>query len=179
MSCQSWHEVLASNGIGELPSGELHRLVAHLSACRDCRAWAVASDPTWLLTTLPVLEVPEQEVEDIRRTVQAMRQLRVLDRSRRRPVWRSVGLAALLLVAVTLAPTPPTPEVSPPPFTAALGVGAGPTRLGDLTARYERLTARSAIENLEPRGAQVWHRTGDRIDFVLIVDESYELEAPR
>jgi hypothetical protein len=127
---------------------------------------------------LPVVEVAEQEVEDIRRTVQVLRRLRSLNRTRRRPIWRSAALAALLLVAVTLVPSRPGLEVAAPPFAAALGVGSGPIRLGDLTAWHEPVPATSAIENLERRGAEVWHRTGERLDLVLIVDETFDLEAP-
>jgi len=129
MSCLQWQSALTSAGLEGLEPTRRRRFLQHLAVCSSCRQWASAEDPTILLAQFPAVEVSGDEVEEVRRTVRALRRVRDLERTGSHLVQRAfagAAMAALLLVALLLSPERPrarAPERVP--FVGAVGVGSG------------------------------------------------------
>lgn len=129
MSCMQWRSTLATDGVAGIEPLERRRLLQHLAGCASCRQWASIEDPTILLAQFPAVEVSGDEVEEVRRTVRALRRVRDLERTGSHLVQRSfagAAMAILLLVALFLSPERPPARVSEGiPFAGAVGVGTG------------------------------------------------------
>lgn len=159
----------------------------HFAACSDCRRELLDADPTLLFLGADRLEVSETEVESVRRTVQAMRRTRQLERpmrTERRAGRRSSGrvqraVAAGFALAMVLA----LPAGERPPRTPA----AVPTAVGEeptaVTAFFDRrgatlvsdLESPSVLEDLDRPQARVYQLTEHDLAVVMIVDETLDL----
>lgn len=108
---------------------ERRRYLSHLRDCRECRQEAARKDPTIVFSLLPTEEVTDEEIREVRQTVQAMRRMRTLESVARskHPSRLVVGaIAAMLLIAVLLIPQRRLPgESEEVPFAGAVGVGSG------------------------------------------------------
>jgi len=151
--CARWQDLLRPGRVDELDQDRRQQFLSHLQGCSSCRRAAAEADPTVVFSLLPAEKVEEREVEEIRRTVQAMRRVRALEVSWSQRARRGLvvgGFAALVLMAVMLTPQRPE-QMSPPevPFAGAVGVGSGlvsvPQALSGITAVDLRVElARSA-----------------------------------
>lgn len=154
MSHPNWRQVLAA-GAGD--AAERQRVLVHLRECAACRRHAVEAAPDLLFATLPEYEATPDEVAGLRRAVDVLR--------RHRPAvgpGRLTGRAAagLLLGAVLLA-TLPRPGGQAP---AAVEIVAAEPLPGGAAAR------------LAPAGARVYGFEREGWSFVLMVDESFDVE---
>lgn len=129
MSCQQWQSALKAGGLDGVESARRREFLRHLSSCSHCRRWAAAEDPTILLSRLPTVEVSAEEVEEVRRTVRALRRVRDLESGwvhLTQRAFAGTAMAALLLVALLLSPERPQTGVPEPvPFASAVGMGTG------------------------------------------------------
>lgn len=126
MSCARWRDLLLAESVDELAEVQRQEYLAHLQGCPSCRRAAAEADPTVVFSLLPEEKTDEGEIEEIRRTVQAMRRVRAMEAS-----WPRRGLlvgafAAMVLMAIVLIPE--RSERQNPaeiPFAGAVGVGSG------------------------------------------------------
>ena len=129
MKCSAWQPILEARSIDEMPRSQREELLAHLLSCPTCRRAAVEADPTVAFSLLPSTTVEKQEVEEIQRTVEAMRRVRILERpwpQRTKRRLAAGALAATVLVAVLLVSRTGVEETRPEvPFAGAVGVGSG------------------------------------------------------
>lgn len=126
MSCERWRDRLTQLSLDEMSESSREEYLRHLEGCLPCRRAAAANDPTVVFSLLPGEGVEDQEVEEIQRTVRALRRVREVGPSGSRRGLLIGALAAMILVAVILTPQasrPPAPREVP--FAGAVGVGPG------------------------------------------------------
>lgn len=126
MGCDRWQAQLDGHAVDEMAEAQRREYLFHLQECASCRRTAAEADPTLLFSLLPEEKIEEEEVEEIRRTVQAVRRVRALEASWSRRGLAAAGLAAMVLIAVVLIPQRPQPQLAEEvPFAGAVGVGSG------------------------------------------------------
>lgn len=126
MSCARWRDLLRAESVDELAGSRREEYLIHLQGCPSCRRAAAEADPTVVFSLLPEEKIEEGEIEEIRRTVQAMRRVRAMEASWSRRGLAVGALAAMVLMAIVLIPMRSerqTPEEVP--FAGAVGVGSG------------------------------------------------------
>lgn len=126
MSCARWRDLLLDESVDELAEAQRDEFLLHLQVCSSCRRAAAEADPTVVFSLLPEERIEEGEVEEIRRTVQAMRRVRALEASWSRRGLAAGAFAAMVMLAIVLIPERPlrqSPEEVP--FAGAVGVGSG------------------------------------------------------
>lgn len=138
MSCATWRDLLMLSGVDELDPDKRLEFLSHLQGCTACRRAAAEADPTIVFSLLPQ-EAPENdEVEEIRRTVQTMRRVRAMESSWSPRVRQGLAMgafAALVLAAVVGMPRQQEQTTfSGVPFAGALGVGSGLVAVPQATA---------------------------------------------
>lgn len=155
-------------------------VVAHLRGCVDCRRRALEIDPTFAFSFLEAPEIDGEEVDEIRRTVRAMRRVRELAGKAEGPRHRAkMTTAALLLLAAALLLLPGEAGRRLDRSSPA-GESVDPQAL--LTAAAWRLASSpfdpptaSLIEDLDRPQARVYQLTEDDLSLVMIVDETLDL----
>ena len=139
MSCSPWRSLLSERSIDELAPSRRQEFLQHLQGCPTCRRAAAEADPTVVFSLLPSETVEAVEVEEIRKTVGAVRRVREIEASwgRRARRGMAVGaMAALVVLAVVLIPRDREQEgETDVPFAGAVGVGSGLVTVPDSSAR--------------------------------------------
>lgn len=126
MSCCLWRDLQLVASVDELAEAQREEFLLHLQGCSSCRRAATEADPTVIFSLLPAERIDEREVEEIRRTVQAMRRVRALEASWSRRGLAAGAFAAMVLLAIVLIPERPLQQSHEEvPFAGAVGVGSG------------------------------------------------------
>lgn len=122
MKCPTWSE-----STDDFQGRERVELLEHLRTCKACRARAATDDASLLFSALSPRRVDSSEIEAMKMAVHNLRRVQHLQSPVSRQTWRRfVGLAAVLMVGLLLAPERrvAVPPVSVP-FSGALGIGSG------------------------------------------------------
>jgi hypothetical protein len=150
MTCEPWRDLLVHEGLDEMSEARREEYLLHLESCPPCRRAAVLIDPTVAFSLLPTESVREAEVEEIRRTVRALRRSRTLGAPRPSGWLTASALAAMIAVVILLVPERSI-SLSPEeiPFAGAVGVGSGLVEIPRTAAaspavRLQIVLARSA-----------------------------------
>lgn len=172
MNCRSWRDDVELGFVDRMDRQQRQQFLTHLESCRPCRDAAAKVDPTLVFSLLPAAEVEDAEVDEVRRTIQALRRVRALEATWNRRVRQGLAasaFAALLLAAVVLVPHRPQPESSVEvPFAGAVGVGSGlvdlpPTPIGESSVRIRVELGRAPAAQQLSQTEFVAH-TGERVE---------------
>jgi len=131
--CHQWRDRVELVPVDEMGQETRRDYLSHLSSCSECRRVAARVDPTIIFSLLPAAEVGDEEIDQVRQTVEALRRTRAIEGTETSKVPRRLmlgAIAATLLIAVTLIPQRRSPERSASvPFAGAVGVGSGLVRI--------------------------------------------------
>lgn len=154
MSCHQWRDQIGLVSVDEMEPKTRRDYLSHLSDCLECRRLATRNDPTIVFSLLPAAEVREEEVDQVRQNVRALRRTRAVERTAASKVPRRLvlgAIAATLLIAVTLIPQRRLSENSRSvPFAGAVGVGSGLVQIPQASSS----TASGVLQLKLNRGAE-------------------------
>lgn len=146
MSCHQWRGQYGLVSVDEMEQETRRDYLSHLSDCLECRRLAARKDPTIVFSLLPAAEVREEEIDQVRQNVRALRRTRKVEATATSKVPRRLvhgAIAATLLIAVTLIPQRRLSENSTSvPFAGAVGVGSGLVQI----PRASSSTARGVLQ---------------------------------
>lgn len=176
MSCPDWPALLAARAADPaVDPPEWPAARAHLDGCGACRETAFALEPTLVFTRLAEPRLATDEVERMRRAVEALRRAEPLRdrRHRHRPSAKALrrgALAAGLLIAALgqhpLAVVPPS---------APLVAARAATPVGMRPAELPASGLASIVDQLDRPQARIYEMGAEGLSVIMIVDESLDV----
>lgn len=174
-SCPDWRRLLRHRlEAGRREPAGWGDAVTHLSTCRACRAEALAIDPTVIFVAGRTTDLERSELDEIKRSVNAVRRAREVEEAFARPVGvaRKIGAAAALLAFLLLLPPA---AVDLPDGLVPAGI-PGLEELESLaTGTQPSPVVSPLIEPLDRPLARIYQLGQEDLSLVMVVDESLDV----